>query len=575
MADASFSPLVSIDKSLRKPLASSRRRLSSRYLWFAILIAVLPLIALAVLYDAYFSQLVSRLAQEKLATQLASTQNEVRVFLRERKYELEALADQFDSEKFFQPEGYQLLPTSLETLLRLQTDASTSYGVAFLDENRNISWTFPAGVLDGLSLPDEFTAFEGVSLQGPSHYSINRPASLMMTKPIIINGQPSKQSIGLIIRFNSITEIMSHLELGGAYYPALSLASGRSYDIVGQPLPHREPLQKAPLIGDWELHLIQNQRLVSSSMEQIRFWLILLVGVVVMALLFLHWSISRRLDKQVDRLVSSVEQVASGDLDTPIDPVGKTELARLTSAIDTMRNQLRAFINSTVQIERQASIGRLAAGLAHDIRNPLATIRTTIGALARREKNEDNRDMLNMIDGEIQRVNDVMENLMNFARPREPLAEVLVLSEQLDTLALLLSASAREARVELIFECPPKLTLWADAGHVRQVLINLSLNALQAMNTTGGQLVIRASANQERMSIVIRDSGPGIPPDKLRHISEPFFTTKPAGTGLGLAICSRLIHNNGGTMDIRSQVGCGTTVIVTLPAASKVGNLYE
>ncbi|MGB0732688.1 MAG: sensor histidine kinase [Pontibacterium sp.] len=543
--------------------------MSARYLWFAIFIAVLPLIALAILYDAYFSQLVTRLAHEKLATQLASTQNEVRVFLRERKYELEALSDQFDSARYFHPNGYQQLPDSLETLLRLQTDASALYGIAFFDADNRLSWTFPADALEGQTIPAGTTEFEGVTLLGPSIHSVNRPAKLLMTKPIIINGEPSEQSIGLILRFNTITEIMSNLELGGAYYPALSLASGRSYDAVGQPLPVREPLQKAPLIGDWELHLVQSQRLVGSSLEQIRFWLILLVGLVVIGLLFLHWSISRRLGKEVDQLISNVERVASGDLDTPVQQVGRTEMARLTFAIDTMRNQLRAFINATVEIERQASIGRLAAGLAHDIRNPLATIRTTITALARREKDANNKDMLYMIDGEIQRVNDVMENLMNFARPREPIAERVNLKSLFETLNLLLSASVREAKAELTIDCPPALTVWADSGHMRQILINLALNALQSMSTQGGRLTIEAQYSQAQVIISVSDTGTGIAPDILKHVSEPFFTTKPAGTGLGLAICSRLIHNNGGTMDIRSQLTHGTTVTMTLPAGGE------
>ncbi len=542
------------------------QRLSSKYLLLSLAVALIPLISFAALYNYYTMQLVSQITDEQLATRMAATQNEMRVFLRERGYEIAALADQFTDPGLFEHEGSRLLSIEMEDLLRLQTDDSSIYGIAFFGKSGELSWTFP----DDLVL-DELNAgiiFEGVVLSDPSTRSWEHPPYILMKSQVNFHGrQVEAPSIGLIIRFNSITEMMKGLDQPHTYRSVLRVSSGQTYDVVGQPIEAKVSSFQREILPGWSLHLLQNHGLVSTPIEQMRIWLIVLVVCTVVGLLLLHFNISRKLNQQVDSIVKSVEQVAAGDLDSPVKQSTSLEMDKLAKAIDTMRMQLKGFITSTLEIERRASLGQLAAGLAHDIRNPLTTIKTTIVALTKREKDLVNRDMLNMLEDEIDRMNDVIENLLDYARPREPKAELLNLSELLESMATLLSASARENNVTIRIECPAATEVWIDDGQLRQVLMNLMLNAIQAVGRDGGNLLIRCTEKFDCVDVIISDSGTGIPKDVMPHIIEPFFTTKSAGTGLGLAICNALIHNNNGQLIITSKEGQGTTVSLQLPKA--------
>jgi len=557
-----------------KPLIFLHRPvyLTSQYLWLSLLVALIPLLSFAALYDSYFSQLVARITDGRIATQLAATRNEFRSYLRERQYELEALTDQFDNPNIFTPEGYSSLPPELKSLLRLQLDDQALYGIAFFDSQQNLLWSFPDQVLsqtDYLAMQQyPATTFEETELIGPSVHSWNRPPALLMRRTITLGSQASPDetpSIALVLRFNSLATIPDRLQLSGIYKTLLHSPDGRSYDIVGQPVTPIRAYSQHELTSGWSLQLMHNSDLVEPPSARMRYWLITLVAGTAASLMLLHWFLSRRLKRQVDTLVQNVEQVAHGDLETPVQQLNTAEMGRLTLAIERMRRQLKKIINSTVDMERQASLGQLAAGLAHDIRNPLTTICTTIQTLARRERNGTHREMLEMVEEEIERVNDVIENLLNFARPRPPQAEPLIAREVYESLAVLVSASARRQQVSLEIQCDADICFYADSGHIRQILMNLILNALQGMQLTGGRILLSARESHGQTILVIMDNGPGIPPDILPHITEPFFTTKETGTGLGLAICQVLAASNNASLNIHSQLNQGTRVELVCP----------
>ncbi|MEH6823774.1 MAG: ATP-binding protein [Motiliproteus sp.] len=548
-------------------------RLATKYLWLSLLVALVPLVGFASLYDAYFSQLVTRLTEEQLATRMAATQNEFRVFIRERKFELEALADQFDNTDLFTPAGRQTISPELESLLRLQVDARSVYGVVFYDHQGRIAWTFPEEQQTDPSSVTRSYDFEGAQLVGPFPYSIERPAGIILRQHFMPNTH-SEQSgdIGLIIRFNSLTEILRGLDQSSTFRVFLQAGDGNTYDVLGQPVNISDaPTQQLDLLPGWSLHVIQNPNLVMSSVERMRYWLILLMACTVAGLLWLHMSVSRRLNRQVESLIHSVEKVAQGDLDTPVSAVQGAEMHRLTQAIERMRLQLKTFIRATLKIERQATLGQLAAGLAHDIRNPLTTIRTTIVALSRREPDPENREMMAVIEEEIDRVNDVLEHLLNFARPREPHAKRVDAAKLLSSISALVGASARNQSIELKIQCQNSLLLWADEGHLRQVLMNLILNALQAMSVKGRTISLQAMRHNDEIALSVTDDGQGMSAEIQTHIMEPFFTTKPAGTGLGLATCATLVKSNDGRMIIDSTEGKGTRVTLFLPRCTEPG----
>ncbi|MFT6916315.1 MAG: two-component system sensor histidine kinase HydH [Motiliproteus sp.] len=558
-------------------------RLATKYLWLSLLVALVPLVGFASLYDAYFSQLVSRLTEEQLATRMAATQNEFRVFIRERKFELEALADQFDNADLFTPGGRQSIAPELESLLRLQVDAQSVYGVVFYDHQGRIAWTFPETQLTRPFSAIRSYDFEGAQLVGPSSYSIERPAGVLLRQRLRppplgreLREEPGKEpgkelieqrgSIGLVLRFNSLTEIFRGLDQSSTFRVFLQAGDGNTYDILGQPVTITgAPTQQVALLPGWSLHVIQNPSLVMSSVERMRYWLILLMACTVAGLLWLHMSISRRLNRQVESLIHSVEKVALGDLDTPVTDVQGAEMQRLTQAIERMRQQLKTFIRATLRIERQATLGQLAAGLAHDIRNPLTTIRTTIVALSRRESDPENREMMAVIEEEIDRVNEVLEQLLNFARPREPHGKRVSAEHLLSSISTLVGTSARNQGIQLCIQCPDPLQLWVDEGHLRQVMMNLILNALQAMSVKGQTISLHARRHQDEIALSVTDDGQGMSAEIQTQILEPFFTTKLAGTGLGLATCAALVKSNAGRMHIESTEGKGTAVTLFLP----------
>jgi len=568
------------------PRQRLNNRLATKYLWLSLLVALVPLMGFAGLYDAYFSQLVTRLTEEQLATRIAATQNEFRVFIRERKFELEALADQLDNPALFSRNGRTHLSAELESVLHLQVDARSVYGVVFFDPQGRIAWTFPEQQqMNATSLASIYD-FEEAELIGPTPYSIERPARVILRKAVsqssaqhnnhntpnpasIDSTTPSAAGIGLMVRFNSLTEILRDLNQISALQVFLQAGDGNIYDVVGQPVNLAQTLtQQRPLLPGWALHVVQNNALAMPPAERMRYWLITLMAGTVAGLLWLHMSISRRLNQQVESVINSVEQVARGNLDTPISTVQGTEMYRLTDAVERMRLQLKTVIRSTVEIERQATLGQLAAGLAHDIRNPLTTIRTTVVALARREKDPENKDMMRLVEEEINRVNNVLEHLLNFARPREPHASAINVQTLLNSITTLVSASARQQHITLQTQCDDTLMFWVDEGHIRQVLMNITLNALEAMSVRGHTITLSAEGKGNTTIVRIIDDGPGIPEAIQTQVMEPFFTTKSAGTGLGLAICATLIKSNSGTLAIDSTEHKGTTLSITLPASA-------
>lgn len=542
-------------------------------------VALVPLFIFAGLYDRYFDQLVSKITDGRINTQVAAVQNEFRVHLRERLYQLDVLADELDSSEIFQKSGKQHLPDELESLLRLQTDLNNVYGIAFFDANKQFLWSFPEH-----SYSDEryravqsfTTHFEQADILGPEQFTFDRPGSVLLIKPITsLSDNQKAPYLGLILRFNSLTAIPKSLGTDGIFTPYLGVPGGRVFDIVGQPIQETNQYdQSFDLYPGWSIKLKQNEVLAAPPSATLRYWLIGLVMLTAACLLVVHWFISKRLNRQVDTLIAGIERVASGDLKSPVPPQPGTEVERLTIAIEKMRSQLNQVIQSNVEMERRASLGNLAAGLAHDIRNPLNIVGITTKALLKREHKDENKEMLSMVVDELSRVNRVIDNLLNFARPTPPKQENVILIKELNLVANLLNAAVHKHKVSLHIECEETLELFADPTHLHQVLINLVLNAIQSFHGKGGDVTIKAYRGPEDLLITVLDNGPGIAHQDLERIFEPFYTTKSTGTGLGLAICQALIQANHGRIEIRSDSE-GTTVVLQFPIQAKLDDTYE
>ncbi len=256
----------------------------------------------------------------------------------------------------------------------------------------------------------------------------------------------------------------------------------------------------------------------------------------------------------------------------------------LDQQAEDLARMARKAQESQVQLyraDRLASVGRLAAGAAHEINNPLAAISAQAQLLLRRAKDEKDQAALQVIVDQSARISKIIRDLMGFARPAEPKIEPTAVKTVIEEALGVLEGRIKVAGVEVRKEFQADLPLiYADAKQLEQVFLNLTLNALQAMKK-GGTLTIRLGLEEEqqRLRIEFSDTGVGIPPKVLASIFDPFYTTKKEGegTGLGLAICHSIIERHRGEISVASQPGEGTTftVLLSLGGASGVRRIQS
>ncbi|MDR0700178.1 MAG: histidine kinase [Tannerella sp.] len=238
-----------------------------------------------------------------------------------------------------------------------------------------------------------------------------------------------------------------------------------------------------------------------------------------------------------------------------------------------LHEEQSARIRKMYRADRLALLGQLAAGAAHEIRNPLTAIRSTIQYLGKGVHDPDKLEMVDELMDEVDRINKIVQGLLSFSKPSE-LEMARVDIEQLlqQTLVLLNNAIIRQ-QIGITFDILVKNTVvTADASQLKQVFLNVILNAMEAMENSENKLLtlgIEAGRSLDYQSryllISITDSGNGIEPGDVENIFNPFYTTKKDGTGLGLPISYGIINRHGGEMDINSQPGKGATVIIRLP----------
>jgi two-component system, NtrC family, sensor kinase len=231
--------------------------------------------------------------------------------------------------------------------------------------------------------------------------------------------------------------------------------------------------------------------------------------------------------------------------------------------------------------EKLAAVGRLAAGVVHEINNPLATIAACAEALESRAaegefgsstETEDLREYLRLIRDEAFRCKTITNGLLDFSRTRAGQQMPVDMSQVIQSAAYLLSHQSRGDGVEIRVEAAKDVALIAgDEGQLQQAVIALSTNAIDAM-PDGGQLTLRSRNVDGDVLVEVSDTGIGISPEHLTKIFDPFFTTKEVGrgTGLGLAVCYGIVTEHGGRLDVQSTIGVGTTFTISIPSAPTI-----
>lgn len=248
---------------------------------------------------------------------------------------------------------------------------------------------------------------------------------------------------------------------------------------------------------------------------------------------------------------------------------GLVILLRDITEVSRLELQLR-------RADKLAALGTLAAGVAHEVKNPLHALGLNLHLLAEelgstRPSLEEVRSYLDILRSEVQRLHRIVENFLRFAKPSIPEVKPLDLNGLVERVLSLVAFEAADHGVTIDIEFDPALeTVPGDEGQLAQVFLNLTINALQAM-PSGGTLTVITQRRNGWAEAIVKDTGEGIKQEVLPHVFDPYFTTRPGGVGLGLAVVHRIVEGHHGTIDVESEAGKGTMMIVRLPLISPGG----
>ena len=342
-------------------------------------------------------------------------------------------------------------------------------------------------------------------------------------------------------------------------------------------LEYRQPMELGP-DPFAEIRVGVSTLLVRNELDN---WLrpaALTAAIALVIAILIAMGLSQLVLRPIHVIRSGLTRLGQGDLGATLDLKGD-EFKDLGDIFASVSNQLKATMPDSVKrtqllelSRRVTALGRLTAGVAHEVKNPLNAMMIHLELL--KQKLEEGADAqsagshVDVISREIRRLDDVVQGFLKFAKPEELSFQAIDAQEITGDILKTLAPEADAAGVELVTECSAEVpAIEADPTILRQALLNLAKNALQAM-TSGGRLTVSCAPTKDgRVEIRIADTGVGIPAENLAKIFDLYFTTKEHGTGIGLSLVYRTIQLHNGDIDVESTPGVGTTFIIKLPPA--------
>lgn len=289
----------------------------------------------------------------------------------------------------------------------------------------------------------------------------------------------------------------------------------------------------------------------------------------------LAFALASKITKPLNELKDIANQIGAGDFKVDVSVTSNDEVGELATIIDTMKKSLLERDEkiehskmALVQSEKMSAFGQLSAGIAHEVKNPLAGILGHAQLGKSKSKDPDVTKHLDMIERETRRTKEIIENLMKFARAEKPDLTATDLHETVSRAVDLVDHQISLQGIKIVRDFHPVSQVNANSNQIQQVLLNLMMNAGHAMETAKTKtLTVSVQDKSDVVQIRIKDSGQGMTPEVQKRIFEPFFTTKPAGkgTGLGLSVSIGIVQDHKGKIYVESQVGVGTTFFIDIP----------
>ncbi len=291
--------------------------------------------------------------------------------------------------------------------------------------------------------------------------------------------------------------------------------------------------------------------------------------VCIFTSMIIVFIVSKTITNPIQNLVAAIEKISSGDLTTEIKISSSDEIGFLGRTMEQMRMNI---------IKRDAQMRLMLANVAHEIRNPLGGIELFADILAEEldpgegQSGDSSptgfaRAHLEKITKEVRKLNQIITEFLDFARPKQPIKTEVDLKDLVQSAYFMLALEFEEANVGFEYQTEDVLKINVDTEQFKRVFINLFKNSLQAIKNSkisNGNVMIQARKKDREIEIILNDNGPGIPQENVTRLFEPFFTTKEKGAGLGLAIVQKIIADHGGSIEIQSKEGEYTTIIIKI-----------
>ncbi len=576
------------------------RGIRSKFIIIYLLLGLAPLLLMS-----YHSSYVGAVSLENLSSQQMTnltekTASQINQQLANIYKDLDLLANYpFIQLAFLQFNFGQRLATVEQKLLRYKTQNPLYARISLITFEGELILTVPDdsasqihSKIDPIRLfkargADTFTS--GVLLNHPE-------GPLLLFSKRVFDFEDSFRPVGHLTFYVKLDSLIKYIEelapvpgtVGFVYDHSLGkvISSGSLSDELKEVIAdeaEKPQLEKSRKLGEnrfywahiddlnWSIGLVLPEQALLGSITKLKFnSLAFSVLVAVMALLITLYLV-RRITDPIAQLMRGAQEFSTGNLDHRIKIRGEGELRRLGEEYNAMAGRLKARERQIIQVDRLASLGIMAAGIAHEVRNPLAGIKSCAQLMQRKAISNEVESLAQGINVEIDRLDQIVKHLLDFAKPGDATLQSVALGEVIQEIVKMVRKALDTQHVTIVTEILPVPNVLADSGQVQQILLNLILNAAQSM-VDGGELKISLNEEDGKVVVCVRDFGCGIAKEHLDRIFDPFFTTRPSGTGLGLSVVHSLMKQNNIRWNVTSKVEYGTRFDLYFYGSSQEAN---